>query len=79
MALFVANLFALVRPGAATPAGPRNAPSPAPGPAAPYAGNKREGTPDHDLPQAPIARWTVTYLVIGFVVMIWGIVSPATA
>ena len=76
-ALFIANLFALVRRRSdARRAAERTVARSRPG--SPVRGNKREGTPDHDLPQAPIAR-TVTYLVIGFVVMIWGIASLATA
>jgi len=58
-ALFVGNLMALLR---------RRAPARAarPGPSDPEEPNA--------LPQAPLAR-TVTYLVIGFVVALWGIAS----
>jgi len=37
-----------------------------------------ESTAAGDLPQAPLAR-TVIYLVVGFVVMVWGIASIAVA
>ena len=39
---------------------------------APAAPNQSED--EHALPQAPLAR-TITYLVLGFVVAIWGIAS----
>ena len=32
----------------------------------------------HDLPRAPVAR-TLTYLVLGLVVMVWGIASLAAS
>ena len=62
-ALFLGNLMALVRRRA--PAGePRLAP-PTQGP---------DSDDGHVLQQAPLAR-TVTYLVIGFVVALWGVAS----
>ena len=76
-ALFVANGLALLRRRAdARRAAQRTVARSRPG--SPVRGNKRDAEPDHDLSQAPIAR-TVTYLLIGFVVMIWGIASLATA
>jgi hypothetical protein len=76
-ALFVANLFALVRRRSdARRAAQRTVARARPG--SPVRGNKRDDEQGHDLPQAPLAR-TVTYLVIGFVVMIWGIASLVTA
>jgi hypothetical protein len=76
-ALFFANLLALVRRRSdARRAAQRTVARARPG--SPVRGNKRDDEQGHDLPQAPIAR-TVTYLVIGFVVMVWGIASLATA
>jgi hypothetical protein len=72
-ALFLANLFALVRRRSdARRAAQRTVAKARPG--SPVRGNKRAADAKLDLPQAPIAR-TVTYLCIGFVVMIWGIAS----
>jgi len=42
---------------------------------APLTGSESED--GHALPEAPLAR-TITYLVIGFVVAVWGIASLAT-
>jgi hypothetical protein len=68
-ALFVANAFALFRRrGDAHAAAKRTVASSRPG--SPVRGNRRSAVTD--LPQAPLAR-TVTYLVIGFVVMIAGL------
>jgi hypothetical protein len=60
-ALFVGNLMALLRRRAPARAG-------RPGPADPDEGG------ENALEQAPLAR-TVTYLVIGFVVALWGLAS----
>jgi hypothetical protein len=71
-ALFVANLVALVRRRSdARRAAQRTVARSRPG--SPVRGNRRDED-NTDLPQAPLAR-TITYLVIGFVVMIWGIAS----
>jgi hypothetical protein len=68
-ALFVANAFALYRRRAdAQAAAKRTVASSRPG--SPVRGNRRSEVAD--LPQAPLAR-TVTYLVIGFIVMIAGL------
>ena len=68
-ALFVANAFALYRrradgEAAAKRTVARNRPG------SPVRGYRR--TDDRDLPQAPLVR-TVTYLLIGFVVMVAGL------
>jgi hypothetical protein len=68
-ALFVANAFALYRRHAdGQAAAKRTVARTRPG--SPVRGNRRTET--SDLPQAPLAR-TVTYLLIGFVVMIAGL------
>ena len=67
-ALFVANAFALYRRRADARAASQRAVKTRPG--SPVRGNRRAETTD--LAQAPLAR-TVTYLVIGFVVMIAGL------
>ncbi len=68
-ALFVANAFALYRRRAdASSAAARTVARNRPG--SPVRGYRRSG--NTDLTQAPIAR-SVTYLVIGFVVMIAGL------
>ncbi len=59
-ALFVGNLMALIRR--------RREPTPAKG------GSEKRGNGGTDLQTAPLAR-TVTYLVIGFVVMVAGLGS----
>ena len=69
-ALFVANAFALYRRGAGLRRRPPGERSPRSRPGSPVRGNRR--TDDTDLPQAPLAR-TVTYLLVGFVVMIAGL------
>lgn len=68
-ALFVANAFALYRRRAdGQAAAKRTVAHSRPG--SPVRGNRRsEAT---DLPQAPLAR-TVTYLLVGFVVMVAGL------
>jgi hypothetical protein len=72
-ALFLANLFALFRRRSdARRAAQRQVAKARPG--SPVRGNKRTADAKLDLPQAPLAR-TVTYLCIGFVVMVWGIAS----
>jgi hypothetical protein len=72
-ALFLANLFALVRRRSdARRAAQRTVAKARPG--SPVRGQKRTVDAKPDLPQAPVAR-TVTYLCIGFVVMVWGIAS----
>ncbi|HEX5614523.1 MAG TPA: hypothetical protein VFZ83_05160 [Acidimicrobiia bacterium] len=73
-ALFVANAYALVRRRSdARRAAERTVARVRPG--SPVRPNRTasDETPA-DLPQAPLAR-TVTYLLIGLVVMIWGIAS----
>jgi hypothetical protein len=68
-ALFVANAYALYRRRAdARTASQRTVAQSRPG--SPVRGNRRSA--NTDLAQAPLAR-TVTYLVIGFVVMIAGL------
>jgi hypothetical protein len=68
-ALFVANALALYRRRAdAQGAARRTVARTRPG--SPVRGNRR--TDDRDLPQAPFAR-TVTYLVVGFIVMVAGL------
>ncbi len=68
-ALFVANAFALYRRRAdAQSAARRTVARSRPG--SPVRGNRRSD--DTDLPQAPLAR-SVTYLVIGFIVMVAGL------
>lgn len=62
-ALFLGNLMALVRRRA--PAGEPDLPPPTPAP------DSEDG---HVLQQAPLAR-TVAYLVIGFIVALWGVAS----
>jgi hypothetical protein len=49
-------------------------------PGSPVRGNRlaRDGDESHDLPQAPVMR-SVTYALIGLVVMVWGIASIASA
>jgi hypothetical protein len=77
-ALFVANLYALVRRRSdARRAARRTVAKVRPG--SPVRGNRLH-TDDEpaDLAQAPIAR-SVTYLLIGFVVMVWGIASMTTS
>ena len=69
-ALFVANAYALYRRRAdAALARQRTVARNRPG--SPVRGYRR-GSDDRDLTQAPLAR-TVTYLVIGFVVMVAGL------
>jgi hypothetical protein len=68
-ALFVANAFALYRRRSDAQASTRRTVARS-RPGSPVRGNRRSD--DSDLPQAPLAR-TVTYLVIGFVVMIAGL------
>lgn len=73
-ALFVANAMALARRRSdARRAAQRTVARTRPG--SPVRGNRRaEEEASRELPQAPLAR-TVTYLCIGFVVMVWGIAS----
>jgi hypothetical protein len=74
-ALFVANLFALIKRGA-----DRRAAQRAPGKRRPGSPARREaGAPRNreTLTQAPLAR-TVVYMLIGFVVMVAGIAAIAT-
>ena len=68
-ALFVANAFALYRRRADAQAAARRTVARS-RPGSPVRGNRRSEV--SDLPQAPLAR-TITYLVIGFVVMIAGL------
>jgi hypothetical protein len=68
-ALFVANAFALYRRRADADAAKRETARRRPG--SPVRGNQRTSK-SADLAQAPVAR-TVTYLVIGLVVMIAGL------
>jgi hypothetical protein len=67
-ALFVANAYALFRRRSDAQAAARRSAHTRPG--SPVRGNKRSDVTD--LAQAPLAR-TVTYLLIGFVVMIAGL------
>jgi hypothetical protein len=69
-ALFVANAFALYRRRADAEKARRRALA-RHRPGSPVRGNRRAAA-DDDLPQAPLAR-TITYLVIGFVVMVAGL------
>jgi hypothetical protein len=76
-ALFLANALALTRRRSdAHRAAQRTVARARPG--SPVRGNKRDANGGTDLPQAPLAR-SVTYLVIGFVVMVWGIASLASS
>ena len=68
-ALFVANAFALYRRRADAQAAARRTVARS-RPGSPVRGNRRSEV--RDLPQAPLAR-TITYLVIGFVVMVAGL------
>jgi hypothetical protein len=68
-ALFIANAFALYRRRSDAQAAARRTVARS-RPGSPVRGNRRSEV--KDLPQAPLAR-TVTYLVIGFVVMIAGL------
>jgi len=68
-ALFIANAFALYRRRADAQAAARRTVARS-RPGSPVRGNRRSEV--KDLPQAPLAR-TITYLVIGFVVMIAGL------
>jgi hypothetical protein len=63
-ALFIGNLVALVRR--------RRNPQPSPARRARPEGAGDDGSAD--LEQAPVAR-TVLYMVLGFVVMVWGLAS----
>jgi hypothetical protein len=67
-ALFVANAYALYRRRADRQAAADRVARRRPG--SPVRGNRNTGTTD--LAQAPLAR-TITYLVVGFVVMIAGL------
>jgi hypothetical protein len=84
-ALFVANAFALLRRRSDARRAAKRAAARTPGnaqrvtvartrSAGPGRGNGRDAPESQDLAQAPLAR-TVTYLLIGFVVMVWGIAS----
>ena len=68
-ALFVANAFALYRRRTDAQAAARRTVARS-RPGSPVRGNRR--TEVTDLPQAPLAR-TVTYLLVGFIVMIAGL------
>jgi hypothetical protein len=72
-ALFFANGLALVRRRSDARRSARHTVARA-RPGSPVRGNRRNAKVDGDLPQAPLAR-TVTYLLIGLIVMIWGIAS----
>jgi hypothetical protein len=74
-ALFLANAFALARRRSdARRAAQRTVARTRPG--SPVRPNMRDAEGRTDLPQAPLTR-SVTYLLIGFVVMVWGIASLA--
>jgi hypothetical protein len=76
-ALFFGNVLALVRRQSdARRAAQRTVARSRPG--SPVRGNKRDADGSSDLPQAPLAR-TVTYILVGLVVMVWGIASIATS
>ena len=68
-ALFVANAFALYRRRTDAQAAARRTVARS-RPGSPVRGNRRSA--DTDLPQAPLAR-TVTYLLVGFIVMVAGL------
>jgi len=68
-ALFVANAFALYRRRTDAQAAARRTVARS-RPGSPVRGNRRSD--DTDLPQAPLAR-TVTYLLVGFIVMVAGL------
>jgi hypothetical protein len=75
-ALFVANLFALIKRGADR----RRAAQRAPAKRRPGSPARREAGAPRDretLTQAPLAR-TVVYMLIGFIVMVAGIAAIAT-
>ena len=74
-ALFFGNLFALVHRSADARAGAERVVARS-RPGSPVRGLGRGGATSGDLPQAPVSR-SVTYLVLGFVVMVWGIASLA--
>jgi hypothetical protein len=65
-ALFAGNLVALIRR--------RNEARPTPARAAGAAGADADRERSADLARAPVAR-TVVYMMLGFVVMVWGIAS----
>ena len=69
-ALFVANALALYRRRTDADAAAKRAVART-RPGSPVRGNRRTGA-SVDLPQAPLAR-TVTYLLVGFVVMMAGL------
>lgn len=72
-ALFFGNLFALLRRRRdAKEASARVVARVRPG--SPVRGNRIGAGSRADLPQAPVSR-SVLYLVLGFVVMVWGIAS----
>jgi hypothetical protein len=73
-ALFIGNLVALARrrADARRAAAARARPTP---PDRPTPAKRRSpGTRETDLPEAPIAR-TLLYMLLGFVVMTWGIAT----
>ena len=75
-ALFFANLMALIRRrGDAARTAQRTVARVRPG--SPVRGNRR-ATGTIDLPTAPLVR-TITYLLVGFVVAVWGIASMVAA
>ena len=76
-ALLIGNVLALVRRRSdARRAAQRTVARSRPG--SPVRGNRLDEQGSTDLPQAPVAR-TIVYIVVGFVVMIWGIATIATS
>ncbi len=72
-ALFIGNLVALIRRRADRRAAARRSIARS-RPGSPVRDGVRSTRELQQLPQAPVLR-TVTYLVLGFVVMVWGIAS----
>jgi len=72
-ALFVANVWALVRRRADARRAARHA-AVKTRPGSPVRGNRLAPAGDDDLAQAPVGR-SVLYAILGFVVMVWGLAS----
>jgi hypothetical protein len=75
-ALFIANALALARRRSDKRSAARKTVARA-RPGSPVRGQKRNAKVDGDLAQAPVAR-SVTYMLIGLVVMIWGLATIIT-
>ena len=76
-ALFVANLLAIVRRRRDAEAAAKRTVARA-RPGSPVRGYQQTKDAPTDLPQAPLAR-SVIYMLVGFVVMVWGIASIASS